>query len=53
MARDETALKEFGAPSGAKVLDPDDVARSVVYALEQPAHVAVNELLVEPTGEPI
>lgn len=35
------------------VLDPSDVANSVVYALEQPAHCAVNEILIEPTGEPI
>lgn len=53
MARDASALAEFGKPSGARVLDADDVARAVLFALEQPAHVAVNELLVEPTGEPI
>lgn len=53
MARDADALKQYGAPSGAKVLTANDVARAVVYALEQPAHVAVNEVLIEPTGEPI
>ncbi len=32
--------------SGA--LEPDDVARAVLYALSQPAHVDVNEVLVRP-----
>ena len=32
--------------SGA--LQPDDVARAVLYALSQPAHVDVNEVLVRP-----
>jgi NADP-dependent 3-hydroxy acid dehydrogenase YdfG len=33
-------------PSGA--LDPDDIARAVMFALTQPPHVDVNELLVRP-----
>jgi NADP-dependent 3-hydroxy acid dehydrogenase YdfG len=33
-------------PSGA--LDPDDVARAVMFALTQPPHVDVNEVLVRP-----
>jgi NADP-dependent 3-hydroxy acid dehydrogenase YdfG len=33
-----------------KVLAPGDIARAIVYAVGQPAHVAVNELLVRPTG---
>jgi NADP-dependent 3-hydroxy acid dehydrogenase YdfG len=35
------------------MLDPEDVAASVVYALTQPDHVAVNEVLVEPRDEPV
>ncbi len=30
-------------------LEPEDVAQSVLYALSQPAHVDVNEILVRPT----
>jgi NADP-dependent 3-hydroxy acid dehydrogenase YdfG len=33
-------------PSGA--LDADDIARAVMFALTQPPHVAVNEVLVRP-----
>ncbi|KAI0514892.1 enterobactin synthetase component F [Xylaria bambusicola] len=53
MSTDQEAIKKYGEPSGAKVLDADDVARSIVYALRQPAHVAVNEVLIEPRDEPI
>jgi NADP-dependent 3-hydroxy acid dehydrogenase YdfG len=30
-------------------LKPEDVANSVIYALSQPAHVDVNEILIRPT----
>lgn len=53
MSTDAEAIKKYGEPSGAKVLDPEDVANSIVYALKQPEHVAVNEVLIEPRDEPI
>jgi NADP-dependent 3-hydroxy acid dehydrogenase YdfG len=53
MSTDAEALKKFGEPSGAKVLDPEDVANMIVYALRQPQHVAVNEVMIEPRDEPI
>lgn len=33
-------------------LQPDDIARAVMYAVSQPAHVDVNEILIRPTGQP-
>ncbi len=36
-------------PSDA--LEPEDIARAVMFALEQPAHVNVNEILVRPTAQ--
>jgi NADP-dependent 3-hydroxy acid dehydrogenase YdfG len=36
--------------SGA--LEPDDIARAVMFALAQPAHVDVNEILVRPVHQP-
>lgn len=32
-----------------KVLDPEDIARAIVFALSQPPHVSVNEMLIRPT----
>jgi NADP-dependent 3-hydroxy acid dehydrogenase YdfG len=37
-------------PSNA--LEPDDIARAVLFALTQPAHVDVNEVLVRPIHQP-
>ncbi|KAI9373479.1 hypothetical protein BJX61DRAFT_381798 [Aspergillus egyptiacus] len=53
MSSDTEAIKKYGEPSGAKILDPEDVANSIVYALRQPEHVAMNEILIEPREEPI
>jgi thioester reductase-like protein len=53
MSTDAEAIKKYGEPSGAKVLDAEDVANSIVYALRQPQHVAVNEVLLEPRDEPM
>lgn len=53
MSTDKEALEKYGEPTGAKVLDPEDVAASIIYALKQPDHVAVNEILIEPRDEPI
>ena len=33
-------------------LQPDDIARAVLYAVQQPPHVDVNELLIRPTSQP-
>jgi NADP-dependent 3-hydroxy acid dehydrogenase YdfG len=53
LSGDEEALELYGQPSGARVLDPEDAAASVIYALSRPEHVAVNEVLVEPRDEPV
>jgi NADP-dependent 3-hydroxy acid dehydrogenase YdfG len=53
LSRDEEALERYGHPSGVRILNPEDVAASVVHALKQPEHVAVNEILVEPREEPV
>jgi NADP-dependent 3-hydroxy acid dehydrogenase YdfG len=34
-------------------LEADDIARAVMYALDQPAHVDVNEILVRPISQPV
>lgn len=49
---DMEALKSYGEPTGAKVLEPADIGRAVVYAVSQPEWCAVNEILVEPREEP-
>ncbi len=34
-----------------KVLEASDIARAIGYAVTQPAHVNVNEILIRPTGQ--
>ena len=42
----------FDARPTIRALDADDIARAVLYAVQQPPHVDVNELLVRPTAQP-
>ncbi len=35
----------------SNALEPEDVARAVMYAIAQPAHVDVNEILIRPTAQ--
>lgn len=53
MSTDTEAVKKYGGASGAQILVPEDVANAIVYALRQPEHVAMNEILIEPRDEPI
>jgi NADP-dependent 3-hydroxy acid dehydrogenase YdfG len=42
----ETMREEIG-----EVLESEDIASAIVYALAQPRHVSVNEILVRPTRQ--
>ncbi len=39
-------------PGPDNALHDDDIARAVLYALSQPEHVDVNEILIRPSGQP-
>ncbi|MGI5325112.1 SDR family NAD(P)-dependent oxidoreductase [Actinomadura nitritigenes] len=49
----DPAIREFARNMAAsmRTLQPEDIANAVVYALGQPDHVAVNEILVRPTDQ--
>ena len=34
-----------------KLLDPDDVARAILFVVSQPAHVHINDLMIRPVGQ--
>ena len=42
----------FDDPPSLRALDPDDLARAVMFAVSQPPHVDVNEILIRPTAQP-
>jgi NADP-dependent 3-hydroxy acid dehydrogenase YdfG len=37
--------------AGIRRLESDDIAAAIVYALSQPPHVSVNEVLIRPTDQ--
>ncbi|CAD5209355.1 unnamed protein product [Bursaphelenchus xylophilus] len=51
---DKEATEKYDfSKAGHRILDPEDVAKAVIYTLGQAKHVAVNELLIEPQQAPI
>jgi NADP-dependent 3-hydroxy acid dehydrogenase YdfG len=42
----------FDNPPKIEALQDDDIARAVMFAVSQPAHVDVNEILIRPTAQP-
>ena len=36
----------------SNALEPDDIARAVMFAVQQPPHVDVNEILIRPVSQP-
>ncbi len=42
----------FDSPPSIEALKAEDVARGVMYAVSQPRHVDVNEILIRPTAQP-
>ncbi|UCF32577.1 MAG: SDR family oxidoreductase [Phycisphaerales bacterium] len=47
----DEATKENLMPAYAQAIGPDAIARAVRFAIEQPANVDVNEIIVRPTAQ--
>jgi NADP-dependent 3-hydroxy acid dehydrogenase YdfG len=43
----------FESKPSMRALEADDIARAVMYAVAQPPHVDVNEILIRPTAQPL
>lgn len=53
ISTDETAIEKYQSQHTNEFLNANDIANSVLYAMQQPQNVAVNEILIEPQKEPI
>jgi NADP-dependent 3-hydroxy acid dehydrogenase YdfG len=42
----------FDEPPSIRALEAEDIARAVMFAIAQPPHVDVNEIMVRPTAQP-
>jgi NADP-dependent 3-hydroxy acid dehydrogenase YdfG len=42
----------FENPLEIEPLVADDIARAVMFAVQQPPHMDVNEILIRPTAQP-
>ena len=49
---DAEAVQHYASHDTANFLAPENIADAVWYALQQPDHVAVNEMLIQPQSEP-
>jgi NADP-dependent 3-hydroxy acid dehydrogenase YdfG len=43
----------FDSKPSMRALEAEDIARAVMYAVTQPPHVDVNEILIRPTAQPL
>ena len=46
------AQKKYGVNDDVKILEPRDIASAVIYAVTQPPHCTVSEVMVEPIDAP-
>ena len=50
---DEDARESLGGLLDLEILQAEDVANAIVYAVTQPQRVSVNEILLRPTQQPV
>lgn len=50
---DEDAREALGGLLNLEILQAEDIANAIVYAVTQPERVSVNEILIRPTQQPV
>lgn len=50
---DEDAKESLGGLLNLEILQAEDIADAIVYAVTQPERVSVNEILIRPTQQPV
>ena len=47
------AREAYDGSGSTQILEPDDIADAILYAVTRPPYAAINELLIEPREAPI
>jgi NADP-dependent 3-hydroxy acid dehydrogenase YdfG len=50
---DQEARESIGGLAQIEILQSEDIANAIAYAVTQPSHVSVNEILIRPTHQPV
>jgi NADP-dependent 3-hydroxy acid dehydrogenase YdfG len=50
---DQEARENLGGLAQIEILQSEDIANAIAYAVTQPSHVSVNEILIRPTHQPV
>jgi len=50
---DEDAKESLGGLLKLEILQSEDIANAIAYAVTQPERVSVNEILIRPTQQPV
>jgi NADP-dependent 3-hydroxy acid dehydrogenase YdfG len=50
---DQEARESLGGLAQIEILQSEDIANAIAYAVTQPSHVSVNEILIRPTHQPV
>uniref|UniRef100_A0A194AMQ0 NADP-dependent 3-hydroxy acid dehydrogenase YdfG n=1 Tax=Pinctada fucata TaxID=50426 RepID=A0A194AMQ0_PINFU len=50
---DKEAQDAYDGSQKCKILEPEDIANAVLYAVTQPEYVGVHEILIEPREAPL
>lgn len=53
MSSDNDAVKKYASDDTKCFITPQQIAETIVFAMNQPKNVALNEILIEPQKEPI
>jgi NADP-dependent 3-hydroxy acid dehydrogenase YdfG len=50
---DQDARESLGGLLQLEILQAEDIANAIAYAVTQPERVSVNEILIRPTQQPV
>lgn len=53
MSTDSEAVKKYASDDSDNFIQPQQIAETIVFAMNQPKNVAINEILIESQKEPI